>query len=63
MVHGAISVRQMTRVICHFGAVGLAWTWGIVACWIVIDGAWSGNGWEIAAGLILTTVLARLLWW
>lgn len=53
----------MTRVICHFGAVGLAWTWGIVGCWIVIDGIWSGNGWEIISGFILTTVLLRLLWW
>ena len=53
----------MTRVICHFGAVGLAWMWGIVGCWIVIDGIWSGNGWEIISGFILTTVLLRLLWW
>ena len=52
----------MIRVICQYGAMGLAITWGLAAGAIMVDGVWMGDLWEQATGLVLLLWWARLLW-
>ncbi len=52
----------MIRVICQYGAVGLAAAWGLIGITFVVDGGWRWEMWEVATGLVLLLWLARLLW-